>query len=103
MALVFIKKSGEKTRINIPWQDDFLRWVKLSAWQFSEIHADGNELEYLKRCFVNLPYCHAYTVWSGEWALFVANNFPHYFSKEKSFEQLWKSFSKAEGDDPDEI
>lgn len=97
MALVFIKKSGEKTQTHVPWEPDFVRWVQLSAGAFSEIHADGAELEYLKRCFVNIPYRHSYTTWSGDWALFIANNFPHYMPKKQALEEFWKSDETEQG------
>lgn len=41
------------------------------------IIADGNELEFIKLCFKNLPSCHAFTVWEGEMANFIHQNLKH--------------------------
>lgn len=39
--------------------------------------ADGDELEYIKATFVNVPHCHAWTVWEGDMAQFIHVNLKH--------------------------
>lgn len=39
-----------------------------------EFHADGHELEYIQRRFLNLPISHAYCTWKGEMAQFIYDN-----------------------------
>lgn len=36
--------------------------------------ADGDELEIIKKHFVNVPHCHAITTWRGSMAQFIYDN-----------------------------
>jgi hypothetical protein len=38
------------------------------------LQADGDELEYVKRRFDNIPYSHGICHWHGEMAQFIYNN-----------------------------
>lgn len=70
-----LPNKGYQTNIPIDVQ------IALDIVKYSDfvtaIHADGHEHEFILKRFNNLPHGHASTTWAGEWARFIAVNFPY--------------------------
>lgn len=70
--LYLIEKSTQTTiRWHVGETTDFKKFA-----QFDLVKADGDELDYIKANFSNIPFSNKrVNIWEGEYARFIINNF----------------------------
>jgi hypothetical protein len=73
MALTILNEEG----LEITWNINnkiFFPYLTPKSLRIVRIIANGEELEVIKKRFVNLPHCHQITTWRGEMAQFIYDN-----------------------------
>ena len=82
MALIVVFSNDypfpqKQKEIHIPISFELSMEIRKHYDSVEKIMADGHEHDFLTQRFKNIPHGHASTTWSGEWARFIAENFPH--------------------------